>query len=105
MSRVIDKNKSFLSLFLSTSQAQQRRLLETITEEQAQLLSEIAFNLLRINLDVDDRKFLKSRVPLLQLLSNKKSSDKYKIKIIKENRIPVTRILIHFKTQLEELLA
>lgn len=105
MSKALDENRCFLNLFLSTTPSQQRALIESLTESQAQLIGEIAFNLPRLPLDTSERKFLKSRIPLLQVLANKKKSAKVKARIIKENRIPITRILNYFSSKLKGLLS
>lgn len=100
----LEDHRDYLSLLLNTSPIQQKALIDTITEGQVLLLSEIALNLLQLEVGYKGKKFLKSKTELLQQLANKKRTEKFKARIIRNNRLSVLRILHFFKEPLLSLL-
>lgn len=104
MSELLKDNGNFLSLILDTAPNQQKAILNTITHEQALLLGEIFLNILNIEHEDRDINFLKNKVKLLEVLSNSKLSDRYRRGFVKRHKIPIIRILLHFKENLMKLL-
>lgn len=104
MSSLIRENQNFLSLFLNTSQEQQKALLDTITDSQALLLSEIFLNIINIEHEKKDIKFLNNKLLILEKLSNRKNSNRYRKSFIRKHKLVISKILFHFKDQLISLL-
>lgn len=99
------EQRDYLSLLLKTSSLQQKALIDTITDEQVLLLSEIALNLLQLDLGYKGKKFLKSKVPLLKQVANTKRTEKFRGRIIRRNRLAILRILNFFKDPLLSLIS
>lgn len=74
MSTQIQKHKEFLMLLLRTNNLQARALLDTSTNEQINVFSEIAFNLRLIKHSKKISQQLKNHNHLLRKLSDKKLS-------------------------------
>jgi hypothetical protein len=55
MSELVKKEKHFLVLFLSTSDAQRRALINSITSSQLKAVVQVVYNALQGNLTVNDR--------------------------------------------------
>jgi ribosomal protein S20 len=55
MSDLVKREKHFLKLFLSTSNAQRRALINSITSSQLKAVVQIVYNALQGNLTVNDR--------------------------------------------------
>lgn len=104
MSELIRKNRNFLSLILSTSQEQQKAIINSITDNQALLLSEIFLNILELEHSERDFRFLKSKVGVLDKLAKHKFSKRSKRGFVKKHKLVILRILLHFKDELQELL-
>lgn len=76
-------NSAFLQLLINCHKKQRRAILQTLSERQLRVLSEIILNLLRGNIPIsskEKRKLFRKRRALYQLASKRVSSkDKKKI--------------------------
>lgn len=104
MSELLNDNSNFLSLLLNTSSDQQKALLDTVTADQAKLISEIFLNILDIEHDDNNIKFLKNKVPILETLSKSSVSNRYRRSYIKTHKRVILKIILFFKKELTNLL-
>ena len=103
MSTRIRDNSSFFRLMLSTHLAQQKALLDTISEKQTNLISELLFNLLFVlPLKEKEQKALR-RKQYLKDLSKIKRSFKYRKSKIKVYKTQLVKLLDTYKTQLMDM--
>ena len=104
MSSRIRKNTSFLSLLLTTHPTQQKALLDSVTESQANLISELVFNLLFVlPLKAKEQSSLR-RKDFLKDLSKIKRSFKYRKAKIKTYKKQLLKVLDTYKTQLLDMV-
>lgn len=88
---------------LSTHLAQQKALLDTISEKQTNLISELLFNLLFVlPLKEKEQKALR-RKQYLKDLSKIKRSFKYRKSKIKVYKTQLVKLLDTYKTQLMDM--
>ena len=104
MSETLILNKHFIFLFLNTSKQQQKVLFETLTNNQILVVSEICYNLLKLDLDDKTQQIVKKRKKILQKISNHKLTLKNKKKIIIKHYKQLNDILLFIKDKLLELI-
>ncbi len=109
MSSLLFVNRNFVELLLTTELKQQKTLLSSLTDSQTDLITEIFHNLAHvIELNPQQRKFLKSKLKVIKLLSKVNKSRKGRKQLIRKNTIPVLAVLSRVKdnilTTLDSLL-
>lgn len=104
MSELLSDNSDFLGLLLKTSPKQQKALLDSITASQAQLIGEIFLNILDIEHDDADYKFLKNKVLVLEKLANNSLSARFRRGYIKKHKSIILKIINYFKDNLQKVL-
>ena len=104
MSETLMLNKHFINLFLNTSKQQQKALFETITNNQILVVSEICYNLLKLELNGETQQIVKKRKKILQKISNHKLTIKNKKKLIVKHYKQLNVILLTVKDKLLELI-
>ena len=104
MSTQLQKHKEYLTLLLSTNNLQARAILDTSTNEQINILSEIALNLRLIKHSKKIIEKLKNHNHLLKKLSDKKLSISNKRIIVRKYRKQIIKLLQLFKNQLLQLI-
>ena len=84
MVRLLVQERHFLLLFVQTTPAQRRALLQTITRHQLRGISQIAHNIVRfkIQLTPDQKKTLKRERRLLHMLGDRALSYQHKKKAV-----------------------
>lgn len=84
MVRLLVQERHFLLLFVQTTPAQRRALLQTITRHQLRAISQIAHNVIRfkIQLTPDQKKMLKRERRLLHLLGDRALGFQHKKKAV-----------------------
>jgi hypothetical protein len=104
-SRVID-NKPFLYLILNSSSAKQKKaLLQTITPEQIDVVSEFVHNLLHtLPLTTEEIKLVK-RKKFLKSIDSLKRSQTYRGKKIVKHKLPILKLFESFRDRLLKLLS
>ena len=103
MSTRIRDNSSFLKLILNTHSPQQKALLDTISQEQANFISELVFNLLFVlPLKEKERKSL-LRKQYLKDIAKIKRSFKYRKAKIKAYKIQLLKLMDTYKSQLMDM--
>lgn len=103
MSKTLNDNKYFLQLLLNTNKRQAHALIYTLTDKQIQSLSEIAFNLLRIQHTKNRTQQVKKYQSLLKKIASKKISNNKKKAILEKRRNSVIKALHLFKKELLSL--
>lgn len=98
MSQLLIKEKHFLCLFLTTTKDQQVALLDTLTPQQTQVISEILYNLLEINPKA--KSVVEKRKRLFAQLVKGKLSLKAKTTFIQNHYKQVTECLLLVKKEL-----
>ena len=100
----IKDNLSFFRLLLETDTAQQKAILDTITERQANLISELVFNLLHVlPIQAKARKSLQ-RKTFLKDIAKIQRTYKYRKSRIRKNRAQLVRLLETYKQELLQLV-
>lgn len=102
MSKRLKDNIHFFQLLLSSSKAQARQLLKTVTPEQSLLIAEIAYNLLHTIDDKDIQENIKNKKKLLQDLIRLNTLKR--VATIKRNNLKVLRLILLIKNKLLYLL-
>ena len=105
MSNNLNEHSYFIKLLLETSKQQARALLETVTNKQVIVISEICLNLLTIPLDKETASIINRRKQILKKLSNSKLTVKIKRRLIATHYRQISHTLLHIKNQLLDLLA
>lgn len=102
MSSLLQNNSSFLRLLLTnTDKRQQHSLVQTISAEQLNALTEIFYNLLNIvSMDKKDEKLIKKSRKLMQKISLITKSYNSRRKVLISNKSTLLKILLHFKDKL-----
>lgn len=104
MSPRIKNNASFLHLFLTSTLPQQKALLDTITEPQTDLISEIIHNLLyEVPIDAKERKRLLRRSTLKDIAKIKRAN-KYRRNKIKAYKKQLIKILESYAENILQML-
>lgn len=103
MSKHFLKNKEFLHLILHTSNDQALALIDTITPEQIELLSEIAFNILKLPLPKKAKHLVNSKILLFRRLADKKTSKDKKKRLLHKNAKHILLTLWAIRPQLQQL--
>lgn len=103
MSSRIRDNLAFLRLLLTTHVSQQKALLDSISESQANLISELLFNLLFVLPLNDKQQKALRRKQYLKDLSKIKRSFKYRKAKIKVYKNQLVKLLDTYKSQLLDL--
>jgi hypothetical protein len=107
MVELIQQHRHFLHLIKSTTTAQRKALLSTITKQQLKALSQIAYNILRfkIRLTPSEKAQLKRQRRIIHLLGNRSIGFKQKREAIQHKpRVIYTLVKITF-AYLEPVLA
>lgn len=104
MSDKVRENLSFFRLLLDTNQLQRKALLDTLSESQTNLISEIIFNLLYVlPIHAKERKALQRKV-FLKDIAKIKRSYKYRKTRIRKNRLQVLKLLDMYKEGLSQMV-
>lgn len=100
MSAKIKDNLSFFRLLLETSSLQRKALLDTLSESQVNLISELVFNLLYVlPIQVKARKSLQRKTYLKDIAKIKRTY-KYRKSKIRRNRAHIIKLLEAYKQDL-----
>lgn len=102
MSKNIEKNKSFLSLILSTTFAQQKALLYSLSDSQSNLISEIVKNIISLDKSTSLKQLIRKYRATLSKLSSRNISIAKRKQIIKSKYKIILKLLLLAK---QELLA
>ena len=105
MPKIVDKNISFIDLFLKTTEIQKAALLNSLTPEQIRLISEIALNTQvgNITASKNDIKKFKKHKPFFKIITSTKNIKKKQRQILKNKKI-ITLLfqnIIHFSSFIE----
>ena len=101
----VEKNNVYLTLLLTTTNNQQAEaLLETITPEQIDAISELAVHLPALKVGVKARKLLDRRRGVLSLLAKSSVSKTKKLNHIRRYRRGLLEILASIKLPLLRVL-
>ena len=103
MSKHLVKNKDYLTLLLNTSKNQAVALIDSATTEQIALLSEIAYNLLRLPLGKKAARLVKSKQQVFDRLAKKGLSLEQKQRLLRKNYKLILTVLWELKQQLQQL--
>lgn len=79
-------------------------ILNTIDDKQTSLISEIAYNILRIPQSEHINKLVKRHKSLLTKLANNKVKSKSKVKLIRKHKKVILKLLFGIKKKLMQLL-
>ena len=104
MSKTLIDNKCFIILFLETSKQQRRVLFDTLTNTQILVITEICYNLLKLELTDSIQQVIKKRKKILQKLTNSRYKIKTKKTIIVKHYKQISEILLLVKEQLLQLI-
>lgn len=106
MSRLLQQSQSFLTLLLNNKdKRQQYALVQTITVDQLNALTEIFYNLLNnVPLDKKEEQMVKKKRRIMQKLSLISKSFNSRRKVLVSNKSTFLKILLHFKDKLLEVL-
>jgi hypothetical protein len=104
MSKRLEKHKSFIFLLLTTTKVQSRSLLDTITDEQINVLGEIFRNLLQLPLPTGAKTLVHRRKALFNKLANTSVKPGSKYKLIFKHKNQILHTLQTVKKQLLDLL-
>lgn len=107
MGDLIRQQRHFLQLFVQTTPAQRKALLQTITRDQVKSLSQIAHNIIvgTVPLTPSDKDQLKHNRRLVHLLGDKKLGYKHKQRLVRNKQglvfVLVNRAVIYLETILQ----
>jgi hypothetical protein len=106
MGDLIRQQRHFLQLFVQTSSTQQKALLDTVTQSQLRVLSEIAHNIIRgkVTLTPTEQVQLKRDRRFIHLLGNKKLGYKHKQKLVRTKQRTLHLLIKIAVTYLESVL-
>lgn len=104
MSKTVNQEKYFLHLLLESNKEQSRALLYTITPSQTLAISEIAYNLLRLDLPNKLKLVIEKRKRALHKIADKSKSVKIRTTLIKKHMTQLLNTLKLVKNQLKEVL-
>jgi hypothetical protein len=106
MGDLIRQQRYFLQLFVQTSSKQRRALLDTVTQPQLRVLSEIAHNITRgqVTLTPSEQAHLKRERRLIHLLGDKKLGYKHKQKLVRTKQRTLHLLVKIAVTYLESVL-
>ena len=104
MSQALQKHKNFMELLLTTHKNQARALIETITKEQLNLIIEIFFNLLKLNVPSETKILLKRRARLVSKLTNRRLSISTKQALVSRHFHQLYHTLLSVKGKLLQLI-
>lgn len=93
----------YLSVLLNTHLPQQLALINSATLEQENILLEILLNILKLEHENKDKKFIKTKLRFLRNFDRNKSL-KIRKKYLKKHKKKVIQILNYFKNKLLTLL-
>jgi len=105
MSKEVVKHKHFLELLLNTHDYQARALLDTVSNDQVDVISEIAFNLNDIKHSDSVQQGMRFQKHLLKKLANRNVSNNKKKIIIRHNRKQLLKVLKLFRRDLLSLIS
>jgi len=102
----IRQQRHFLQLFVQTSQTQRRALLDTVTQPQLRVLSEIAHNIARgkVTLSASEQTQLKRNRRFVHLLGDKHLGYKHKQKLVRSKQKTIYLLIKIAVTFLESVL-
>ena len=103
MSKNVVKNKQYLFLLLNTTKDQAAALINTATPEQIALLSEIAYNILRLPLEKAAASLVKRNKTLFEQLATEKVTNSKKKLLLSKHYKPFLMTLWALKPQLMQL--
>ena len=103
MSKNVVKNRQYLFLLLNTSKDQAVALIDTATPDQIALLSEIAYNILRLPLDKAASSLVKKNKTLFEQLATAKLSNSRKQLLLSKHYKSLLMTLWALKSQLMQL--
>jgi len=104
MSKSVLKEKFFLILLLSTEKEQARALLDTVTNNQVSVISEIIYNCQQLTLPKKAALLFKRRKLYLSKISNKSISVNTRKQLIRSHYRQLLDTLLSIKNKLLELL-
>ena len=84
MEDLIQQQRHFLRLFVQTTSAQRKAILQTITQDQVKALTQIAHNIIvgTVPLTSSDKEQLKRNTRFVHLLGDKKLGYKHKQRLV-----------------------
>ena len=104
MSRILAKNRDFVTLLLNGEPKQAKALLNTISNHQTQALVEILYNIANLASKKADKDIVRKRRSTFRKLLNKRVSLRRKTKLISKHKQQVLKTLSHFKHVLLTLI-
>ena len=104
MSERIRNNGAFYQLLLTSTYAQQKALLDTLTPPQLDLISELVYNLLNTVPIADSEKKKLRRKKYFKELSDIKRSFRYRFSRVKKNKKHLLKVLETYADRLLTLL-
>lgn len=105
MSGLMQANKDFLTLLLTTENKQQKALIDSITPAQVDCLSEVFHNLAYVvDLEPDQYNFMKRRKNAIKALSHVQRSRKYRKSNIQKHSPCMLKVLDQVKEDLLQQL-
>jgi len=106
MGDLIRQQRHFLQLFVQTSFTQRRALLDTVTQLQLRVLSEIAHNIARgnVTLTSSEQTQLKRNRRFIHLLGDKRLGYKHKQKLVRSKQRTIYVLIKIAATYLESVL-
>ncbi len=96
----LKENENYLKLLLSTSNQQQKALLETITDKQVDLLTEVIYNLLHVVPIPSRERNSLLRKKILKELAKVTRSHKYRHMRVRVNKKLIVDTLLRYSDQL-----
>ncbi len=96
----LKENENYLKLLLSTSNQQQKALLETITDKQVDLLTEVIYNLLHVVPIPSRERNSLLRKKILKELAKVTCSHKYRRMRVRVNKKLIVDTLLRYSDQL-----
>ena len=103
MSKHFSKNREFLHLILHSTKDQAVALIDTITPDQALLLSEIAHNVLQLPLPKKAQHLVNTKRKLFIKIADKKTTKDTKKRIIRKHFKHLLLTLWAIRPQLDQL--
>ena len=104
MSQRLHQNQPFLELLLSTHDIQKRALLDTLSPQQVNLISELIYNILyTVPIQNQERKTLQRRKYFKEIAKIKRSIQHRK-KLIKKHKKELFKVLARYRANIVSLL-
>ena len=106
MGDLIRQQRFFLQLFVQTSSTQRKALLDTVTQPQLKVLSEIAYNTIqgKVSLTPTEQTQLKRNRRFIHLLGDKRLGYKHKQRLVRNKQKTIYLLIQIAVTYLKSVL-